>query len=54
MRTELHNLVNGIPGDSTRPGLLNTAGVTNDAARTRNIAKAVCSAVIGSAAMLVN
>jgi hypothetical protein len=54
VRTELHNLVNGIPGDPTRPGLLNTAGVTNDAARTRNIAKAVCSAVIGSAAMLVN
>lgn len=54
VRTELHNLVNGIPGDATRPGLLNTAGVTNDAARTRNIAKAVCSAVVGSAAMLVN
>jgi hypothetical protein len=54
VRTELHQLVNGIPGDATRPGLLNTAGVTNDAARTRNIAKAVCSAVIGSAAMLVN
>jgi hypothetical protein len=32
--------------------LLNT-GTTNDAARTRNIAKAVCSAVVGSAAMLV-
>jgi hypothetical protein len=54
VRTELHQLVNGIPGDVTRPGLLNTAGVTNDAARTRNIAKAVCSAVIGSAAMLIN
>jgi hypothetical protein len=54
VRTELHQLVNGIPGDATRPGLLNTAGVTNDAARTRNIAKAVCSAVVGSAAMLVN
>ena len=54
VRTELHQLVNGISGDASRPGLLNTAGVTNDAARTRNIAKAVCSAVIGSAAMLVN
>ncbi len=54
VRTELHQLVNGIPGDGTRPGLLNSPGVVNDAARTRNIAKAVCSAVIGSAAMLVN
>jgi hypothetical protein len=54
VRTELHNLVNGIPGDATRTGLLNSPGVTNDAARTRNIAKAVCSAVVGSAAMLVN
>jgi hypothetical protein len=54
VRTELHNLVNGIPGDATRPGLLSSPGVTNDAARTRNIAKAVCSAVVGSAAMLVN
>jgi hypothetical protein len=54
VRTELHELVNGKPGDVTRPGLLNTAGVVNDPARTRNIAKAVCSAVIGSAAMLVN
>ncbi|HVY66588.1 MAG TPA: LamG domain-containing protein [Gammaproteobacteria bacterium] len=52
VQQELDQLVNGIPGDSTRPGLLNS-GTTNDAARTRNIAKAVCSAVIGSAAMLV-
>ena len=53
MRTELSEMINGIPGDVTRPGLLATS-TTNDAARTRNIAKAVCSAVIGSAAMLVH
>jgi Concanavalin A-like lectin/glucanases superfamily len=52
VRTELHQQVNGIPGDATRPGLLNTSSDTSSA-RTRNIAKAVCSAVIGSAAMLV-
>jgi hypothetical protein len=49
--TELSEMINGIPGDATRPGLLNTGA--NDAARTRNISKAVCAAVIGSAAMLV-
>jgi hypothetical protein len=55
VRTELSQMINGrVPADPTRPGLLNTAGVTNDDARTRNIAKAVCSAVIGSAAMLVH
>jgi hypothetical protein len=53
VRTELTQMIDGIPGDATRPGLLNSPGATNDAARTRNIAKAVCSAVIGSAAMLV-
>jgi hypothetical protein len=52
VRQELHEMVNGIPGDSTRPGLLSTSSDTS-AARTRNVAKAVCSAVIGSAAMLV-
>ena len=52
VRTELSQMINGRPGDPSRPGLLAT-GTTNDAARTRNIAKAVCSAVIGSAAMLV-
>jgi hypothetical protein len=52
VRAELSRMINGIPGDATRPGLLNT-GTVNDAARTRNIAKAVCSTVIGSAAMLV-
>jgi len=54
-RTELGQLVHGHPTDPARPGLLNAlpAGEANDAARTRNIAKAVCSAVVGSAAMLV-
>jgi hypothetical protein len=52
VRTELSRMINGIPGDPSRPGLLAT-GTTNDATRTRNIAKAVCSAVVGSAAMLV-
>jgi hypothetical protein len=50
--TELHNMVNGYPGDLTRPGLLNTGSPT-DPTRTRAIAKAVCSAVVGSAPMLV-
>ncbi len=50
---ELHNMVNGIPGDSTRPGLAHTAGTSDDAARTLVIAKSVCSAVLGSAAMLI-
>ncbi len=54
-RAELSDLVNGHPSDPARPGLLNDlpAGEANDVARTRNIAKAVCSAVVGSAAMLV-
>ncbi len=51
--TELSRLVNGYPGG--RPGLLNALppSESNNAARTRNIAKAVCAAVVGSAAMLV-
>jgi len=53
VRTELHNMVNGYPGDPTRLGLLNSAGVVNDQVRTRAIAKAVCSSVVGSAPMLV-
>jgi hypothetical protein len=53
VRTELHNMVNGYPGDATRPGLLNSAGVVNDQVRTRAIAKAVCSSIVGSAPMLV-
>ncbi len=52
-RTELSQLIHGHPTDTARPGLLNLQGVTNDAARTRNIAKAVCASVVGSAAMLV-
>jgi hypothetical protein len=48
---ELDQLVNGIPGDATRPGLANTGA--NDAQRTEDIGKAVCSAVLGGAAMLV-
>jgi hypothetical protein len=48
-------LVNGHPSDPARPGLLNAlpAGESNDAVRTRRIAKGVCAAVLGSAAMLV-
>jgi hypothetical protein len=46
-------MVNGSGSDPTRPGLLNSAGVTNDQVRTRAIAKAVCSSVVGSAPMLV-
>jgi hypothetical protein len=53
-RQELVDLVHGA-GDPARPGLLNLTGpnITNDAVRTRNIAKAVCSSVVASAAMLV-
>jgi hypothetical protein len=51
VRTELSQMINGIPGDATRPGLRNTGGT--NATRTQAIAKAACSAVIGSAAMLV-
>jgi hypothetical protein len=51
--TELGQLVNGYPGG--RPGLLNALppNESNNAARTRSIAKAVCASVVGSAAMLV-
>ena len=50
---ELGQLVNGYPGG--RPGLLNALppGESANPARTRNIAKAVCATVVGSAAMLV-
>jgi hypothetical protein len=59
-RTELSQLVHGyadnpsLPG-VVRAGLLNSlpAGQSNDAQRTRAIAKAVCASVVGSAAMLV-
>src|SRR5690606_4018483 len=53
VRAELDRLVHGIPGDSSRPGLAHTPGAPTGAARTQTIAKAVCSAVVGSAAMLV-
>jgi hypothetical protein len=59
-RTELSRMVNGYPDDPTlsgivRTGLLNNlpAGQSNDAQRTRAIAKAVCASVVGNAAMLV-
>jgi hypothetical protein len=59
-RTELSRMVNGYPDDPmltgvVRSGLLNNlpAGQSNDAARTRAIARAVCATVVGSAAMLV-
>jgi hypothetical protein len=51
VKSELSQLINGIPGDATRPGLKNTGA--NTAARTQNIAKGVCATVIGGAAMLV-
>jgi hypothetical protein len=50
---ELAQMIHGIPGDATRPGLVNTAGAQDTPPRTRTIAKAVCAAVLGSAAMLV-
>jgi hypothetical protein len=58
VRTELDRMINGYPDDPmltgpVRAGLLNSAGAANDATRTRAIAKAVCSAIIGSAPMLV-
>ncbi len=48
--TELDELINGIPTDPNRPGLANGGG---DQVRTRTIAKSVCAALLGSAAMLV-
>jgi len=49
-KTELEELINGIPGDASRPGLASTGGT---ATRTQTIAKATCAALLGSAAMLV-
>ena len=40
-------------GDPPRPGLRQACGASSDAARTQAIAKAVCAAVLGSGAMLV-
>jgi hypothetical protein len=50
-RAELSELINGIPGDTSRNGLAATNG--GSVARTAVIGKAVCSAVLGGAAMLV-
>ncbi|HEX7079693.1 MAG TPA: LamG domain-containing protein [Gammaproteobacteria bacterium] len=48
---ELDMMINGRPSDPSRPGLASTD--SGDPERTETIAKAVCSAVLGSAAMLV-
>jgi hypothetical protein len=50
VKGEIGELIHGIPLDATRPGLAASGG---DAARTQTIAKSVCAAVLGSAAMLV-
>jgi hypothetical protein len=46
-------LVNGVPSSTITPrnGLANTGA--DSAARTGAIAKSVCSAILGSAAMLI-
>jgi len=49
-KTELEQLINGIPTDSSRPGLAFGGGT---ASRTQTIAKATCAALLGSAAMLI-
>jgi hypothetical protein len=51
VESEVFELVNGIPGDPSRPGLASTN--PNTVGRTSVIAKSVCSSVLGSAAMLV-
>jgi hypothetical protein len=48
---EISTLINGIGGDSTRNGLAATD--FNSVQRTATIAKAVCSTILGNAAMLV-
>ena len=54
VKTELSELINGLPlardPAGIRPGLANGGGTD---IRTRTIAKATCSALLGSAAMLV-
>ena len=50
VKFELDQLVYGIALDASRPGLAFGGG---DQVRTRTIAKSVCSAVVGSAAMLL-
>jgi mono/diheme cytochrome c family protein len=49
-KTELEQLINGIPTDPSRRGLAFGGG---PATRTQTIAKATCAAMLGSAAMLV-
>jgi hypothetical protein len=51
VEAEIFELVNGIPGDSSRPGLAATN--SNSVQRTLDIGKSVCSSILGSAAMLV-
>jgi hypothetical protein len=51
IEAEMDQLVNGIPGDSSRNGLAETG--SNSVQRTSDIAKSVCSSILGSAAMLV-
>jgi hypothetical protein len=53
VEAELDELINGIPSDPTRPGLANNPNYPDDFERTEDIGKAVCSAVLGGAAMLV-
>ena len=50
VKTELEELINGIPTDPNRQGLANGGG---DQVRTQTIAKSACAALLGSAAMLV-
>jgi hypothetical protein len=52
LESEITQLVHGrVPADPSRLGLAATNG--NSAARTEDIGKAVCSSILGSAAMLV-
>lgn len=51
IEAEITQLVNGIPGDPSRPGLAATN--SGSAQRTADIGKSVCSSILGSAAMLV-
>jgi hypothetical protein len=49
-KSELTQLIHGIPGDPARPGLATGGG---DATRTQTLAKSICAALTGSAAMLI-
>lgn len=51
VESEIYELINGIPGDGLRPGLASTN--SNSTQRTADISKAVCSAIVGSGAMLI-